>query len=32
VKEIISAHGGTIEVTSSTANGTTFCVRLPLAL
>ena len=31
-KEIVIAHGGTIEVTSSAASGTTFSVRLPLAL
>jgi signal transduction histidine kinase len=29
VKEIISAHGGTIQVTSSERDGTTFTVRLP---
>ncbi|MBB6187630.1 sensor histidine kinase [Rhodanobacter sp. MP7CTX1] len=29
-QEIITAHGGTIKVTSSAASGTTFRVRLPL--
>jgi signal transduction histidine kinase/PAS domain-containing protein len=29
VKEIAEAHGGTVHVTSSTAEGTTFVVRLP---
>jgi signal transduction histidine kinase len=30
VQEIVTAHGGTIEVTSSAAGGTTFRVELPL--
>jgi signal transduction histidine kinase len=29
VREIVAAHGGTIEVSSSAATGTTFTVRLP---
>jgi signal transduction histidine kinase len=29
VREIVAAHGGTIEVSSSAAGGTTFIVRLP---
>jgi signal transduction histidine kinase len=29
VKELVRAHGGTVEVTSSEAQGTTFTVRLP---
>jgi sigma-B regulation protein RsbU (phosphoserine phosphatase) len=29
VREIVRAHGGTIEVTSTAAEGTTFTVRLP---
>jgi len=29
VKELARAHGGTVEVTSSAADGTTFTVRLP---
>ncbi|RKG71973.1 sensor histidine kinase [Corallococcus exercitus] len=29
VKEIVQAHGGTVEVTSSEKEGTTFTVRLP---
>ncbi|HEY0479155.1 MAG TPA: GAF domain-containing protein [Kofleriaceae bacterium] len=29
VKELVRAHGGTVEVTSSEAGGTTFRVRLP---
>ncbi|HYO57498.1 HAMP domain-containing sensor histidine kinase [Archangium sp.] len=29
VKHIVDAHGGTIEVTSTEAEGTTFTVRLP---
>jgi signal transduction histidine kinase len=29
-QEIVTAHGGTIKVTSSAASGTTFRVRLPL--
>jgi signal transduction histidine kinase len=29
VKEIIAAHGGTVEVRSSASAGTTFTVRLP---
>jgi PAS domain S-box-containing protein len=29
VREIVAAHGGTIEVSSSAATGTTFIVRLP---
>lgn len=31
VQEIVTAHGGTIKVTSSAARGTTFRVRLPVA-
>jgi sigma-B regulation protein RsbU (phosphoserine phosphatase) len=30
-KEIIAAHGGTIEVRSSVDEGTTFIIRLPNA-
>lgn len=30
VKQIIELHGGTIEVTSSRGNGTTFTLRLPI--
>jgi len=29
VKEIVAAHGGTVEVTSSATRGTTFIVHLP---
>jgi signal transduction histidine kinase len=29
VKEIVAAHGGTVDVSSSAAAGTTFIVRLP---
>jgi signal transduction histidine kinase len=29
VREIVSAHGGTVEVASTAASGTTFTVRLP---
>ena len=29
IREIITAHGGTIDVTSTAANGTTFAVHLP---
>jgi len=29
VKQIVSAHGGTVTVTSSRENGTNFTVRLP---
>jgi signal transduction histidine kinase len=31
-KEIITAHGGTIEVHSSDADGTTFTARLPASI
>jgi signal transduction histidine kinase len=30
VREIVVAHGGTVEVTSTASEGTTFTVRLPL--
>jgi signal transduction histidine kinase len=29
VKEIVRAHGGTVDVSSSAADGTTFTIRLP---
>jgi signal transduction histidine kinase len=29
VREIVVAHGGTVEVTSTAQEGTTFTVRLP---
>jgi len=29
VKQLVRAHGGTVEVRSSDADGTTFTVRLP---
>ena len=31
VRELVTAHGGTIDVTSSHADGTTFTVHLPRA-
>jgi signal transduction histidine kinase len=31
VDKIVSAHGGTIDVTSTDATGTTFTIRLPRA-
>jgi signal transduction histidine kinase len=30
-REIVTAHGGTIDVDSQTGDGTTFTIRLPLA-
>ncbi|MGI8517415.1 MAG: sensor histidine kinase [Acidimicrobiia bacterium] len=32
VRHVVEAHGGTIEVTSTLGEGTTFSIRLPLAL
>lgn len=32
VRELVTAHGGTVEVTSDGHSGTTFTVRLPLAV
>lgn len=29
VKELVRAHGGTVDVTSSPSAGTTFSIRLP---